>query len=124
MPKISTYSVEFKKQMVKEYLQSKDKYGTMREFSKANDLNDSTFGQWVIQYEPLLSNLKVNPVAFRDFISTVAPFSIVNIVTVTNLTTALFHGCKRNIDEEFMFLYGDRIVEMIIPGTETTIIFA
>ena len=124
MAKINSYSVEFKKKTVREFLQNKDQFATIKEFSHAHNLNESTFGQWVNQYEPLLTNAKVNQVFFRDFISMLAPFSQIKVVASVNLCNVIFSGNKRDIDEEFMFLYGDRVVEMAIPSTETLIIFS
>ena len=123
MAKVRTFSLEFKKQKVSEYLHSKDKYKSLKDFALANNLNESTFGSWVIQYEPLLVNSKASPVYLRDCISIIAPFSVLKIVTTKDLNP-VFYGPRRDIDNDFFFLYGDRNVEMMIPGVETTIIFS
>lgn len=120
MAKLRTFSVEFKKQKVSEFLNSKDQYKSLKDFALANDLNESTFGNWVTLYEPLQS--KASPVSLRDYVTVIAPFSSVKVVTKD--LHPVFCGNRRDIDNEFFFIYGDRNVEMMIPGAETTIIIS
>lgn len=122
MAKLRTFSVEFKKQKVSEFLNSKDQYKPLKDFALANDLNESTFGNWVTLYEPLLTKSKASPVSLRDYVTVIAPFSSVKVVTKD--LHPVFCGNRRDIDNEFFFLYGDRNVEMMIPGAETTIIIS
>lgn len=122
MAKIRTFSVDFKKQKVSEFLNSKDQYKSQKDFALANDLNETTFGHWVTLYEPLLTKSKASPVSLRDYVTVIAPFSSVKVVTKD--LHPVFCGNRRDIDNEFFFIYGDRNVEMMIPGAETTIIIS
>lgn len=124
MARVRNYSVDFKKKKVAEWLKFKDQYKTMKEFCIVQELNDSTFGQWVTQYESMLDKDNIREVLFRDLIATFPPFSPVKIVPSSNTMATIFSGKKGDLDEEFIFLYGDRVVEMVIPSTETLIIFS
>ena len=124
MARVRNYSVDFKKKKVAEWLKFKDQYKSMKEFCIAQELNDSTFGQWVTQYESMLDKNNIREVLFRDLIATFPPFSPVKIVPSNNTMATIFSGKKGDLDEEFIFLYGDRVVEMVIPSTETLIIFS